>query len=82
MTDKLINVEAFNTPIVDANGAPTAAFFNFLEAVSQLEITDGDIEPNGNLKARPKAIYWQRGADRLWFKTTGPNINTGWIPLN
>jgi hypothetical protein len=79
---KLINPTEVNIPIVDSDGKPTQAFYQLINDLSELEILSGEGSPEGVLKAKRKAQYYDiSGAvgSILYIKTTDSNIDTGWV---
>ena len=81
---KQINTQAPSTPIVDSMGRPTVEFYSLIEQLTGLEILSGTVDPNGAVQAKTKTLYWNSdpGENTLWFKTTGPNDNTGWLQIS
>ena len=79
---KQINPQAASTPIVDRQGRPTLEFFALIEQLTALEIREGDINPENNVTAKAKTLFWNSANNTLWFKATGPSLNTGWLQIS
>ena len=76
---KQINNQTFGTSIVDSNGKPTVAFFTLIEALTNLEIIDGEGTPEGVINARFKSLFIDTITSNLYIKTTQDSSNTGWV---
>jgi len=84
MAKKQINNQTYGTAIVDNQGKPTVEFFTLLEALTNLEILDGEGTPEGVETGRFKSLYVDtdevgNGINFLYFKSTIESQNTGWV---
>jgi hypothetical protein len=79
---KLINPTDIATPIVDHKGMPTQEEQQLRQDLSELEIIDGEGDPNGQVKAKPKTLYMDTNGSAgsiLYIKTTELSEDTGWV---
>ena len=81
IANKSINNQTFGTSIVDKQGKPTFAFFNLIEALTNLEILDGEGTPEANINARFKSLYIDTTTSFVYIKTTIESLNTGWVQI-
>tara|TARA_R110000803_G_scaffold115793_4_gene184341 strand:- start:1257 stop:1502 length:246 start_codon:yes stop_codon:yes gene_type:complete len=79
---KLINQGSFSSPIVNAKGVPTQAFYQLIRALVSLEMLDGTGSPEGAIKGGQKSLYLDTAANKVYVKTTDYGDNTGWVILN
>ncbi len=78
MAKQIIN-QTYGTAIVDSQGKPTVEFFTLLEALVNLEILDGEGNPEGEVFARFKALYIDTLTNIIYVKTTNDSLDTGWV---
>lgn len=81
---KDINQTDISVPIVDKDGKPTQAFYQILVSLAELEIIKGDGDPNGQLKAKEKTLYYDTSGvsgSILYIKTTGIDEDLGWVAI-
>lgn len=78
---KQINNQTYGTAIVDKEGKPTTVFFTLLEALTNLEIIDGEGTPEAVVLARFKSLYIDVDTSDLYIKTTNTNLKTGWVKI-
>ncbi len=78
MAKQIIN-QTYGTAIVDNQGKPTVEFFTLLESLVNLEILDGEGEPENEVFARFKALYIDTLTNIIYVKTTNDSLDTGWV---